>query len=127
MTVHNPTDTPAALNAVDSGSETELPKAESTEKTRDADSKPPHRGVRGPRSLRRSRSGDRSPEGTTEASKPSVANREGRQQNSKITKSLIAILRTLGTVHAMRMPIVKGRVSPILVLLQPILMPFLVL
>jgi len=86
MTVHNPTDTPAALNAVDSGSETELPKAESTEKTRDADSKPPHRGVRGPRSLRRSRSGDRSPEGTAEASKPSVANREGRQQKFKDNK-----------------------------------------
>lgn len=86
MTVRNPTDTPAASSAADSGSEKELPQAESGEKSRDAENKPPHRGVRGPRSLRRSRSGERSTDGNVEVSQPAGAAREGRQQKFKNPK-----------------------------------------
>ncbi|MFZ4692639.1 MAG: 23S rRNA pseudouridine(2605) synthase RluB [Burkholderiaceae bacterium] len=88
MTAHNPTDTPAALNAVDSASESERPQAEAGEKTRDGEHKPPHRGVRGPRSLRRSRGGDRSPDGAGDTTKQAGGAREGREQKFKDTKDL---------------------------------------
>jgi 23S rRNA pseudouridine2605 synthase len=86
MTAHNPTDTPAALNAVDSGSESERPQAEAGEKPRDGEQKPPHRGVRGPRSLRRSRGGDRSADGASDTPKHAGGAREGREQKFKDNK-----------------------------------------
>ncbi len=83
MTAHNPTDTPAALNAVDSGSESDRPQAEAGEKNRDGEHKPPHRGVRGPRSLRRSRGADRSSDGAGDTTKQAGGAREGREQKFK--------------------------------------------
>ena len=83
MTAHNPTDKPAALNAVDSGSESERPQAEAGEKPRDSEHKPPHRGVRGPRSLRRSRGGDRSTDAAGDTPKHAGGAREGREQKFK--------------------------------------------
>ena len=87
MTVHNPTETQTALNAADSGSDSERAETESgVNKSRDGEHKSSNRGVRGPRSLRRGRGGDRSPDATGDVTNQVGSAREGREQKFKDSK-----------------------------------------
>jgi len=127
MTAHNPTDKPAALNAVDSGSESERPQAEAGEKPRDSEQKPPHRGVRGPRSLRRSRGGDRSTDGAGDTPKHAGSAREDREQKFKDNRDPQRHTQKTDKAHVLDLLIVKAHASLIHVLRRLMQTQFLVL